>query len=232
MIRKLEFADYEQKGFPQHHDVEVPSLCPMCHTSISPDCLGGFITDSATDSPMYTALFMCPACRKTFMVTYPGSSATPDVIAPFSVEKRIFSDRINAVSESFQDLYHQARVAEANGLTDLAGVAYRKALEFLVKDYLILKSPESSEDVRRRTLSQCIASLDYPDLQALSRACSWIANDCTHYERQHPDFGLDELKLFLDGAVSLIDLQMVISAAEAFVNSRCRNSSAPADIRP
>ena len=50
-------------------------------------------------------------------------------------------------------------------------------------------------------------------LRAREHACKCGSRVC-------PDYGITDLKLFLDGVVSLIDLQMVISAAEAFATPR------------
>src|ERR1043166_3097052 len=45
----------------------------------------------------------------------------------------------------FIKTYLQSLVAESNGLDEIAGMGYRKAIEYLVKDWAIQNKPEDKE---------------------------------------------------------------------------------------
>lgn len=60
---------------------------------------------------------------------------------PAPVRVKDFSQEIKDLSPNFVKIYHQAEQAENTGLSDICGLGYRKALEFLVKDYAIAFNP-------------------------------------------------------------------------------------------
>lgn len=55
-----------------------------------------------------------------------------------------FSEEIKRISPRFIKVYEQSMIAEENELDEIDGVGLRKALEILVKDYLIDKSPDDA----------------------------------------------------------------------------------------
>jgi hypothetical protein len=73
-------------------------------------------------------------------------------------------------------IYTQAHAAEALELTEICGVGYRKALEFLIKDYLITKKPEKSDDIRKMLLGGCIDSYVDDPLPCTFVSTSWPIN--------------------------------------------------------
>jgi len=63
--------------------------------------------------------------------------------------------------------------AEANGWTLIAGPGYRKALEFLVKDYLCSLLPKEEDKVKVMPLANCIAT--YVDHEKLNQMATRAA---------------------------------------------------------
>ena len=111
-------------------------------------------------------------------------------------------------------IYKQAALAESLGLDQICGIGYRKAIEFLVKDYTIHKSPNSKDAILKATLGSCISNYIKDDrLTTLARAATWLGNDETHYVRQHPDYTLKELKAFADAFITFIDADLAYEAA-------------------
>lgn len=53
-----------------------------------------------------------------------------------------FSDKIINLSATFVQTYEQAQCAEANGLNQICGIGYRKALEYLVRIIYVIKHPQ------------------------------------------------------------------------------------------
>ena len=88
---------------------------------------------------------------------------------PAPSEATSFSQELSTLTPKFVEIYHQAEKAEALGLTELCGIGYRKALEFLVKDYAISNHPESKEQIESFLLGKCIA--DFIDNEKNQNAC-------------------------------------------------------------
>jgi hypothetical protein len=123
------------------------------------------------------------------------------------------------MSPRFVEIYHQAESAEQFGLTELCGVGYRKALEFLVKDFAISYYPGESEKIRALQLSPCISSyIDNQQLKDLARASAWIGNDETHYTRKHEDYNLEHLKTYIDAIVSYITFNLTAQEAQELLS--------------
>ena len=98
-------------------------------------------------------------------------------------------------------------------------MGYRKALEFLIKDYAISLNPNNSEEIKRKMLGQCINDyMENDKLKALARASSWLGNDETHYVRQNIDYSLKDLKNFISATVDFIYMELTIKEAQNFTN--------------
>ena len=75
----------------------------------------------------------------------------PAVVAPTLPSKTIMT-----ISPSFSKIYDETAAAELAGLTELLGAGYRRALEALVKEYLIFKNPAETEVYKKTALGNCI----------------------------------------------------------------------------
>jgi len=120
------------------------------------------------------------------------------------------------LSPRFCEIYNQALEAEENELDELSGPGYRKALEFLVKDFAISRNPESIENIKDIDLSRCINQfIENRRIKTLAEKCAWIGNDLTHYTRKHEDLTIDDLKILIGVAVSFIDSELQVDFAES-----------------
>lgn len=83
------------------------------------------------------------------------------------------------------------------GLRLVSGPGYRKALEFLIKDYLTSQqtSDEAKKEIANSPLMTVIKKYvtDKRMLTTAERA-AWLGNDETHYVRKWEDKDLQELK--------------------------------------
>ena len=106
-------------------------------------------------------------------------------------------------------------------MNQIAGVGYRKAAEFLIKDYVISKNPSDEEHIKSIMLGQVIAEYlnDFPKIQALAKSVSWIGNDETHYVRRHDDKDIQDLKKFILSAAQFIAADYDADEALAFTSS-------------
>ena len=78
-------------------------------------------------------------------------------------------------------------------------MGYRKALEFLVKDYATYKWPDKSDDIKSQSLTRVINNyLDTPKIKQCAERAAWLGNDESHYVRKHDSHDLKDLKNLLE----------------------------------
>lgn len=186
--------------------------CPICHHAIKPQTLSAY---SLKDDSFLTVVRHCPACDSIFLTTYSFSKNIGVGCRLFEFDELIeeaprkpiaepFPPEISAISPSFCEIYRQAAAAEAADLDQVCGSGYRKALEFLVKDYLCGKYPEKEEDIKNAHLGNAISKIENPRIQALAQRCSWLGNDETHYIRKHEDRDVSDMKRFIHAILTFI----------------------------
>jgi hypothetical protein len=121
---------------------------------------------------------------------------------------------IAGVSQVFVTVYGQASWAEQNGNTEIAGVGYRKALEFLIKDYLIRKYPDKENTIKRTLLGTCIRTYaDDTRIKTVAERAVWLGNDETHYERLWEGKDISDLKRLINLTVNWIVMEIETETA-------------------
>lgn len=98
---------------------------------------------------------------------------------------------------------------------EICGTGYRKALEFLVKDYLCHISPDNADSIKSELLGNSIKRIESTRIKTLAERCAWIGNDETHYVRKHDDVGLDEIKTFITAILHYVESELAFEKAEA-----------------
>lgn len=206
--------------------IQLPNKCPHCSTAYSlPPRSTCFFKNAFGGADLY-ATFFCPACEKGFFVTYGVedffSNECAYIIKQFPIPTAITSipEKVHILSPKFVEIFHQAETAENSGLSELCGIGYRKALEFLIKDYAISIHPESKDDIESSFLGKCIDTyIDNPKIKTLAKASSWIGNDETHYIRRNSDYNVQNLKQFISAAVAFIVYELTVSEAQTFLDN-------------
>ena len=101
--------------------------------------------------------------------------------APINFKERDFDDKLKEVSPQFAKVYNQALKAEEYSLDEIAGLGYRKALEFLIKDFAIYNNPEKSEEIKSTWMMKCLKDyIDNDKIKTLAEKSEWIGNDEAH----------------------------------------------------
>jgi hypothetical protein len=135
---------------------------------------------------------------------------------PTKKVETLHSEIITAISKDYCAIYNEAHEAERNGLTLVAGPGYRKALEFLVKDYLFTIHTDTAEKekMQKMLLGNCIATYIKNEriAQTAGRA-AWLGNDETHYVRKWEGKDLDDLKRLIGLTVRWIEMEQMTDAA-------------------
>ena len=201
----------------RNFSIDLPSTCPCCSTAYSSKpSFSGFFQNQLDTVHLYS-LFFCPVCEDAFLTVYGFIDEVGQIIAqyPFPSNTTSFSDKLSELSPKFVEIYHQAEQAENAGLSELCGIGYRKALEFLVKDYAIAQHPDKESEIISSFLGKCIHEyIDNPKIKALATASTWIGNNETHYVRKHENYNVQDLKRFLTTTIAYVECEL--NLAEAF----------------
>lgn len=183
-----------------------PSTCPQCHHGIDPRLIGAAQRshDKVTGIREVEMAFQCPlpACQRIFVGRYKGSGpdAAKTLLAllettPTEPRPQAFADELLAVSGGFARIYTQAAAAETYNLREIAGAGYRKALEFLIKDYCISIDRDKEDEIKAKFLGKVIKEhISDQDIKDCAERATWLGNDETHYVREWTDKDINDLK--------------------------------------
>jgi hypothetical protein len=179
-------------------DVENPGQCPHCHNGIEPR----FVHQNIEKGINYS-LWKCTFrdCGKQFIAVYQVVGQGKAKFAGFldgSPVGPYWPETIKNLKSKFIETYNQALKAEYAGLDEIAGMGFRKAIEYLVKDYLIQRDITLSGKIEDKMLASVISeNFNLPqeaDLKDLLQRATWLGNDMTHYLRYHENFDINDLK--------------------------------------
>ncbi len=217
----VDSTEGKHSGIPCQY-LEV-SECPSCHFAIVPEALSAFYVPAKSQdygSYRLNLLSLCPHCRKIFMTEYEGCVPdsryrfnSPRFSVPFVPHTSAFSDAIKALSPNFCETYSQSETAESHQLFQICGIGYRKALEYLVKDYLCHKFPECSDDIRSEFLGASIKRIEDSRIKTLAERSTWIGNDETHYVKKHEDLDVNDMKRFIKALLIYVESELAFEEA-------------------
>lgn len=202
------------RGGSAHPAVEnTVDQCPICKVSIRPMSLSNVIT---LNEAQVWRIHQCPNtdCQWPFIVEYRRSGVTRLLEVSYRIEQSLphfparieFPESVTTISQDFAYIYNQAYHAESIGLDKICGSAYRKALEFLIKDYCISLNPDSDAKVKALPLAACIKDFVRNDnVKICASRAAWLGNDETHYERLWETKDIKDLKTLIDLTVNHID---------------------------
>ena len=188
-----------------------PKECPYCHNLIKPV----FLSSHEVNAITLEAIMICPDddCLKAFIAYYDISPSNK--LASFTGRTSIgtlvsknFSESINSISPQFVIIYNQAYASEQQGLFEICGVGYRKALEFLIKDYTISKNKEAKEKIEKALLNEVIKKyVDDIKIKSVATRAVWLGNDETHYLKKWEGKDLQDLKRLIELTVHWIEME-------------------------
>lgn len=176
--------------------IETEKICPHCKYSFDGTVLySGHIQ---INYPLCTAfvLHFCHSCERAFLTQYEGIQGyfTKLETYPSALYETKLDPLLSTISPKFIEIFRQAEQAEGYGLMEICGLGYRRALEFLIKDYLIHDFPESENKIQKALLSQCIQLIPDDRIKVTAERSAWLGNDYAHYVSKHPDRDLNDLK--------------------------------------
>ena len=193
--------------------------CPICHTAFDGSYLDAYVKPAAK-SVLYI-LHFCHACDQCFLSFYSKHYYSDEYMLETSIprshqEEKQFSNHIVKLSPEFVEIYNQALEAEFDGLSKICGMGYRKALEFLIKDFIIYKHPNDRDKIIKMPLSSCIQNyLDNKNIKELALKSAWIGNDQTHYFKKYENRDIIDLKNFIEAVAYYISMELTVEDAQS-----------------
>lgn len=188
-----------------------PDHCPLCHHGIMPSCLSASnIIRRETQGDVLQIVFLCPRseCQRVFIGMYYQDYGYhrhyvegPHKLKNTAPYRPVIPDipvEIKKLSPNYVELISQSEAAEAYQLGQIAGVGYRKALEFLIKDYAISKNPDKEEIIKGSFLGNCINNhVNDVNVKECAKRAVWLGNDETHYIRKWEEKDIGDLKILI-----------------------------------
>jgi hypothetical protein len=97
-----------------------------------------------------------------------------------------------------------------HGLDEIAGGGFRKALEFLVKDYCIRKHPDQTDKIKRTFLGTCIKEFATDaNVKKCAERAAWLGNNETHYIKVWSGHDVEDLKRLIKLTVNWISNELL-----------------------
>jgi len=205
----------------KYHSYEEPNICPHCHVTNEPHLQIAYETNN--DNELLT-IWKCSnkKCYSLFIAEYKRWDASifkisrflnglpkgPDWPKPIiELKSGKLDNDGNQIQSNFIKTYLQSLEAENCGLDELAGMGYRKAIEYLVKDWAIQNNPDEIAKIENSWLGATIKGYYEGDLKDILERATWLGNDQAHYNKLFEEFNIDILKELIDLIMVELDRQ-------------------------
>lgn len=225
MFVEIQISNYAKQN------VEIDNSCPNCRKPIIPDVVSKGSSEKSVGKSKIFITLQCPGCEHFWVEEFSAilEGTNHYNLKHVEVKPELPSDipmpeDIGIISPIGKDIYLQALKAENEKLDHIAGIGYRKALEFFVKDFVILTNMDEKSKVERMLLKQVIDEyIDDEELKTVALASTYIGNDEGHYFRKNPDKDISDLKNYLHGFIFYLGKKLTFLDAQELV-SRSKKS--------
>lgn len=226
------------------YDVEIPDsiTCPHCQHKHKIEPQRSFFTykEGTYEPPQYMkeitpgielekktiryndiiSICLCPKCKNTFIARYrdyiEDYFTTVEFLGTYPplIEHHEFPPLIHKISPDFIKIYKDAETAEQQNLDNIVGMGYRKSLEFLVKKFITVTKLDTEENIKNKSLKECIEKYLSDSLLSCAGAANKLGNDHTHFYIKHKDYNLKDLKDLILQVIKLISLNQELISLE------------------
>lgn len=186
--------------------------CPKCKKGIQPV----YLDDCVINGNELIIIHYCPICEETIISRYTGCNLPYDKktiwylndLYPYEIgDDESENEIIKSISPKFYEIFNQSKTAESTRLKEICGMGYRKSLEYLIKDYAILKNPTEEDIIKSKSLKKCIDEyISYDQIKICAKGATFIGNDETHYIRKWDTRDVEDLKKLINMVIAWIDL--------------------------
>lgn len=200
--------------------IELPAECPICNrlADITVIKAHGLPKDAGVE-----VIFQCPAedC-KCYFLGYYGLPPAKELKSLIPKKERPISwpDEIPKISPQFVQIYKEAETARSAGLDQICGPGFRKAAEFLIKDYAKQLAPTEADAIEKKFAGAVVKDyISNPKIQALAERVLWLGNDETHYLRKWVNHDVEDLIKLIKLTTAYIELERLSAAYTADLSS-------------
>lgn len=221
--REIEFNNCRCNG-----SFEEPTICPVCDHALKPQELALHAFQNEHNEWFLSGFYLCRACFQTFVTLH--RCHVEDIChkyrssliyaEPQRFHAQPFDKNICALSPQFVKIYNQALAADEFGLDEIAGLGYRKSIEYLLKDYLCRQDPSNSDAIKSEFLGKAIGRIKEVRIKTLTERAVWIGNDEAHYVRKHQKLDIDDMKRFIDALLHYVASELTFEEALAIKSER------------
>lgn len=175
-------------------------LCPHCGNPTDSNYAGKhfFVLNDKTKENFFVLGMKCKICKNVFVAEYVIKNRKVEFINSFPPlkDKQVVIDKVLfECSPRFASLYQQSSKCYAQGLTDLAAMGFRSALECLIKDFAIKYTNAPENRVAKMSLSDVIIEfLDEKSIVNSADMVRLLGNDYTHFKRKYEEYDVETLK--------------------------------------
>lgn len=200
-----------------------PETCPGCHARTSPCRTDKTYLVTNNGITLWLVEFKCN-CGQHFVSLYIHNSENPDnfIYEPiYTYPEQITNipdaaKDLEIISPDFVKIYSQAMAAKNEGLDSVVGPALRKAIEFLVKDYLFMTGKLTEDQLQTTPLRTCIKDHlnDNDTLLSVADASALIGNDEVHWRKDLISYDLEDMITFSEIAIHIMSSKAAVLKAK------------------
>lgn len=187
-------------GVEKFYNVPKVNECPHCHKGIAPYVLS--ITETDLETRTFAIMAQCPRCSRYFAMAYklPFGTKVAEPIEYVYTNKKINNElpiELNNISKRFIEMYNQSLIAEQNNLDKIAGMGFKKSIDFLIKDYLINFRKKEENKILSLSLEDEIEEIEDSKIKNLVLSYKWL-NYCDFCNSDFDKEDIEEMKKFIN----------------------------------
>ncbi|EKO3833935.1 DUF4145 domain-containing protein [Vibrio harveyi] len=192
---------------------EFPNKCPLCHTHSEMEVALSKLMPDSSVQVVYRCAFS--GCRSFFVGYYEHRGGELLYYKPQKADPNTIPTSVRELSPSFVSIYREAEDARSHGLYQISGPGYRKAFEFLIKDYAKSLAPDQSEQIESMFSGKVVNEfIGDPRIQMVAKRALWLGNDETHYLRKWVEHDLDDLITLIRLAINWVEIERLSTQYE------------------
>lgn len=228
-------AKFEVKINGEITYVDIPTQCPHCGLAVEPSSIDAVSIIELFGNPcrrhMVVVKIKCPAskCKKHYLSIYHIDSG--DVKPSGRIYKTAklfqypqpwsnqFDSSISDNLPRFVAAYNDAMTVYSQGMEELAGCGFRRALEYMIHDYALDFYPDKKEHIEnpKTTLACKIETYcESEDIKTFAKASTWLGNDFVHPVKRH-DQPVVQLIKMVDACSYFMSMRYKMREAQTFL---------------
>jgi len=223
-------SDFHFYNHSIRRTAKKPNVCPHCHIINNVEEKWWYDSKDTDLVNCYISAWECSndKCLKIFMALYkekegewfiftrflnwtPKWPNWPEVIINLKDWNELAELEVQETKSikqnRFMKTYLQSLQAEQNWLDEIAWMGFRKAIEYLVKDWAIQKNPKEKQLIQKMWLKKVIDDYYDWDLKWILERATWLWNDQSHYIKLFEEFDIEHLKELINLIMVELDRQ-------------------------